>query len=575
MVIAMNKHLFEQKLFLGFVNKVTSNIVTAHVPSSRYLNKFFQDGIEFQGGLINSFIIIEGENMGFIGKVISNELPERERIDLSSQALKEKDFHPLIKIEIQSNFNYNDFSFEKSIKDYPNVGSKVYIAREEAVNAYLQQIEVKKYNLKTKDFSHLVNNINSPVNISFQTLFGRHAAVVGTTGSGKSWTTTNLLENMVNGNQNVILLDATGEYRKIAEGLGDKAKIIKLGTSHHINYKKLSLDDLFYLVKPSPNSQAPKLKEAIKTLKLLNCAEQELKDLNQIETHTNGYKLVNLAGFKREPFLQIKNRHANHISLDNLDFDIRALAEQVEKECVYESGFSGNKDKFGDKDDRSLGFCATLVTRIKSFATDSVYSKIFNFEGNNDSEEVFQVINEFKDHPSHLLYINLSELPFTFNTREVVANALAKRLLNLARNNKFKENPLLFMVDEAHQFLNKSVSNDYEDFKLEAFDHIAKEGRKYGLFLCITTQLPRDLPTGTLSQIGTFIVHRLINQRDKEIINNSLPSSNRETVNYLSELGQGEIILSSSEIKQPLILKVIEPGVLPDSETPLFNNGLD
>jgi DNA helicase HerA-like ATPase len=145
-------------------------------------------------------------------------------------------------------------------------------------------------------------------------------------------------------------------------------------------------------------------------------------------------------------------------------------------------------------------------------------------------------------------------------------------MLSFARQGKFKTHPIVMIIDEAHQFLNKTVSSDYESFKLEAFDLIAKEGRKYGLFLCITTQRPRDIPSGTLSQFGTFIVHRLINQKDKEIIHDALPSANKDIIYYLPELGEGEIILSSTDIKVPLLLKVKEPYISPDSVTPVFKD---
>lgn len=87
--------------------------------------------------------------------------------------------------------------------------------------------------------------------------------------------------------------------------------------------------------------------------------------------------------------------------------------------------------------------------------------------------------------------------------------------MNLARNNQFKEQPIVLFLDEAHQFLNKSVVDNYfASSSLSAFDQIAKECRKYGLFLCLATQMPRDIPIGTLSQIGTFIIHRLINYNE-------------------------------------------------------------
>lgn len=314
--------MFDQRMFLGFVNKVTTNIVTAHIPSSKYINKFFLHGEEFHGGLINNFVIIEGENIGFIGKIVSNEIPEKERLEFSAAALKEKDFHPLIKIEIQSIFNYSDMKFSKSISDYPNLGAKVYIARDEIIERYLDQIEIKRYKLKTTNFANLLNYKNQMVNVSFQSLFNRHTAIVGTTGSGKSWTTANLIENLVDKRQKVILLDATGEYINLAKKL-DKVVKVNLGSDHHLNYKLLGIEDLFYLVKPSAHSQLPKLKEAIKSLKLLEIVEQEINDY--IETITNDVKVVNKNNKPKEPFQRVALQNIHEISKDNLNFNILGL----------------------------------------------------------------------------------------------------------------------------------------------------------------------------------------------------------------------------------------------------------
>jgi len=76
----------------------------------------------------------------------------------------------------------------------------------------------------------------------------------------------------------------------------------------------------------------------------------------------------------------------------------------------------------------------------------------------------------------------------------------------------FIKKPLIIFIDEAHLFLNKVIKDEYSiEVELNSFERIAKECRKYGLYLCISTQRPRDIPEGILSQMGTFIVHRLIN----------------------------------------------------------------
>ena len=264
------KRIFAQELFLGFVSKVTTEGLNVHIPSSERITKFLHLGDDFHGGIINSYVVIEGEKCGFIGKVISTEIPEKERLQLSELAISEKDLHPLVKIEIQTLFDYYGLEFNKSISDYPNVGAKVYHARKELIDQFINNLEVsdKSYSVKTTNFATLLNNSDVRVDVSLQSLLSRHFAILGTTGGGKSWTTAKLVESLVENNQKIILLDATGEYSSITNPLVEKGKSesIVLSKTHSIPYKQLTLEDLFFLTEPSEKSQKPKMFEAIRTL---------------------------------------------------------------------------------------------------------------------------------------------------------------------------------------------------------------------------------------------------------------------------------------------------------------------
>ena len=128
-------------------------------------------------------------------------------------------------------------------------------------------------------------------------------------------------------------------------------------------------------------------------------------------------------------------------------------------------------------------------------------------------------------------------------------------------------------IDEAHQFLNKRISADDDtSFYLQNIDNIAKECRKYGLFLCLATQMPRDIPIGTLSQMGTFIVHRLINEQDKKSIENASSSANKNVLSFLPSLGEGEALLIGVDFPMPLMIKMNEPIKKPNSNTPTLKN---
>src|SRR5699024_2152633 len=119
---------------------------------------------------------------------------------------------------------------------------------------YLQEIEMNREPLKTIDFSELISpNIHSQIDFSLQSLFGRHAAIIGSTGSGKSWTTSSLISNLIENGQKAILIDATGEYANLAdEYCNENTNKIILGDTHILSYKNFTIQDLFYLLKPAP-----------------------------------------------------------------------------------------------------------------------------------------------------------------------------------------------------------------------------------------------------------------------------------------------------------------------------------
>lgn len=201
----------------------------------------------------------------------------------------------------------------------------------------------------------------------------------------------------------------------------------------------------------------------------------------------------------------------------------------------------------------------------------SEYNKIFGFRRASieGAKDLKLGIEEFLKGDKSILRLDFSKVSFDYQVREILVNAIGSYLLNDARKGIYKENPIVVFVDEAHQFLNKSIADEYFSAKpLDAFEQISKEARKYGLFLCIATQMPRDIPLGTLSQMGTFLVHRLINEQDKKAVECTASAANRNILSFLPILGEGEALIVGVDFPMPLIVKINAPTKKPDSRTP-------
>jgi ABC-type dipeptide/oligopeptide/nickel transport system ATPase component len=581
---------FNHTHFIGYINQVTPQFVKIHFPSSVLMKSFSFYGEQLKGGLVGNYVVIEGEQFGFLGKILELNLPEKERLELSEKSFNTKEFHPTGKIEILLSFEiFNPSKVDNGLNSLPVIGAKVFICSSEFIKNYFKGFGVKEEHKKgapTIDFGHLTYDKSTLIELSQQALFGRHCAIVGTTGGGKSYTISKLIEGVTNNGTKTIVIDSTGEYNSFDdEDFSEESA--KLSIDSFFHYTNLAISDLFVLLRPSKQVQAPKLMEAIRSLKILRVIEKNIDGdfINKTDGNTYSIKIdeklrediiikdntIIKSGNLMRPYNRVYNQFIEEIESIKSNFDIKSLSNQIVNECIYDVDFD-NKKKWGRRNENHLNNCVSLILRINNLVNNSKFDSLFGFsKQKSDKGELIKKINSFIDQDKKLLRINFEFVGFDYQAREILSNAIGKYLLEEARINRFKENPLIFFIDEAHQFLNKKVKDEYfESTDLNSIDSIAKECRKYGLFLCIATQMPRDIPNGTLSQMGTFISHRLINYQDKEAVANACSTASRDTLAFLPVLGAGEAILMGVDFPMPVILKVKKPIITPNSSTPLF-----
>lgn len=559
---------FRHEYFLGYINQVLPQYVKVHFPSSVLLNGFTHYGKEFNGGLVGSFVVIEGSNYGFLGRITELLLPESERLSLSEKAFQTSEFHPSGKIEILLSFDlYDPLTVKKGLTTYPNIGAKVFVSSGDLVQEYMSRFGIKnEENTTAVNLGHLVSSPNIAVKVNLQSIFGRHCAVVGTTGGGKSFTVSKLIEALIKTGNKAILIDATGEYNGKYDGL----KNINIGDGESVfHYSQLTIDDLFFMLKPSPRTQTPKLMEAIRSLKIASlCEGENLKfDGKEIPVESG---LIKKKGCNKKPYEVFYFRNIGVIENGMADFDFSKLTRQLNEECVWDNGTT-----WGDISQNDVSYCVSLISRVNNLGNTPELNQVFGFQEEKKENDITDLINNFisvDNKDDKLLRLNLKDVKYDFQVRETLVKAIGKYLLNKARNRDFENSPVVVLVDEAHQFLNKSIKDEYFESKpLDAFDSIAKECRKYGLFLCIATQMPRDIPKGTLSQMGTFIVHRLINFNDKEAISSACSTANKNTLDFLPILGEGEAVVTGVDFPMPIIMKFEKPIEEPNSGTPKLN----
>jgi len=528
--------LFDKTDFLGYVYEIDAQYINFYMPSSLVNAK------------VGGFIVIEGQECGFLARITKMNLHERENKIIEDSCAS---VPVLCKGELLLVFDRKNPSIaQKTVFIYPKIGEKVFCCADEQIQKYVESFGKKDEKEPCVPLGSLIASGSVKCNVSLNALFKRHCAVVGTTGGGKSWTVAKLMECLsANSDAKIILFDASGEYNNL-----QKTKTYVLGEDSYFPYQKLLISDLFILLRPEGESQKPVLLESIRSLKIA-------RFLQKAAIFKKAYN-------SRQEYNALYEKYIGEIEDNTCNFDIMHLIAQIKEECVLHFA-----DAWGASDPKLYDLQASLINKIANMINTDIFNKLFGFKNLPANHiSIIDAVKTFLEpnqKENKILRINLETVSSLFSAKEILANAIGSYFLDKARTGEFRKNPVILIIDEAHQFLNRKANIDNSQYQpLEAFDLIAKECRKYGLFICLATQMPRDIPEGSLSQIGTFIIHRLINEQDKTIIENAAASAGSDILSFLPSLGEGEALLIGADFQMPLLVKIDKPQNPPNSVTP-------
>ena len=557
-------HPFDDHRYMGTVTQVGPSSVRANLPKAGDSGSRLHHGHRIAAGEVREFVVIECDELAIFGRVLDVRLPEKERLTVEP-ALGGKDgVHPVGTIQLLATIDLSRQDSLPGISRYPRIGSRIYSAHPLLVRWLITDSGKVNKNPHSVSLSIacLTDDHSVSLAISPEQLFGRHCAVLGTTGGGKSWTVARMLEEATQHNAKLILLDATGEFWRLSD---ESVTHVTLGSgpclpddAEEVSFPHSDLieSDLFALFRPSGQSQGPKLREAFRSLRLAQ------KEPTLCEPDGTLVKRTRPRG----PIEAALTKHAKYVESHRSYFDAIPLSKQIREECIWPYDRYDNS-KYGDLSNEE-GFCLPLMMRIESIIASPDYACVFDPGGNTSLSDSIDAFLEREDHC--LLRVSLQNVPFGNHAREVVANAIGRILLDKAREGEFREQPLVVFLDEAHQFLNRTIGDDHLKVELDAFGLIAKEGRKYGLTICIATQRPMDIPQDVLSQMGTLVVHRLINDRDREVVERAAGEIDRSAAEFLPTLGPGEAIIVGVDIPVPMAIQVQAPRAKPDSQGPNY-----
>jgi hypothetical protein len=121
------------------------------------------------------------------------------------------------------------------------------------------------------------------------------------------------------------------------------------------------------------------------------------------------------------------------------------------------------------------------------------------------------------------------------------------------------KNTLHFIIDEAHNILSEQSNREHEiwkDYRLEMFEEIIKEGRKFGMFLTLSSQRPADISPTIMSQLHNFFIHRLVNDKDLFLIDNTISTLDRMSKSLIPNLSKGACVVTGTAFDLPIVMQV-------------------
>ena len=386
--------------------------------------------------------------------------------------------------------------------------------------------------------------------------FQRHAAILGSTGSGKSWSVALILEKAAAlKSANLIVFDMHGEYSTLCDGENPIAQQYHIAgpgdldgsnpNSLFIPYWLLNREEMLALILDRSDDNAPnqaaRFTEHVRTLK-----EQTLQNEGKTEV--------------LETF-----------TVDSpIPYDIKPLLDKLNKDDTGTKTGASGKEVKGDWNGRLTRFIGRLKAKIDDRRCGFMFQPPEECNVYSWLEEMLMKLFAVSESQRGIKIIDFSEVPS--DILPIITGVLARLLYNIQFwMGKDARHPLTIVCDEAHLYLPvHDAAEAAEKRALEAFERIAKEGRKYGVSLLVVSQRPSDVSRTILSQCNNFLVLRLTNDQDQSVVKRLLPESMIGITDILPLLDLGEALLLGDSILLPTRIKLDKPKMAPESATRQF-----
>jgi DNA helicase HerA-like ATPase len=443
--------------------------------------------------------------------------------------------HPVFKIKVSPLGELNkEGEFTRGVRHFPTAGAELHLVSEwdlEKVFADEGGVGWKVGRLSAFD--------SVDIYLDASAFFGRHAAILGQSGSGKSWTVTSLIQAALRSmpRAHIILLDMHGEYcdkdvdGHVAKAPFQESKVRSMKARDlEFPYWLLSYGEMCELIvdKYDPN------------------ASIQLSFLRSI-----------MMRLKREA-----NKHLDlgHITVDSpVYYSFDEFVQLVVDANEETSDFGKTKSPLYGKFDQ-------LLVRINSLLNDTRYDFLLKPKKRVSTETMVGLMEDFVglgEPRASITVLDMSSVPFD------VAPLVTAQVGRLAYEFNFwnplcREFPIFLICEEAHEYIPREGLAKFDEAR-RSMERIAKNGRKYGVGICVVSQRPADVSETVLAQCSSYICLRISNPDDQAYVRSMVPDAAKGTFSALTSLSKGEAIALGEAVPMPVRFQVNLPDPPPNS----------
>jgi hypothetical protein len=589
---------------IGGVSSVEGRKVKVRVNKDKNLSHISYKGKIIKNVSVGSYVKISKGFIEIIGKV-EGEYVSKERF--FNEEYKKEEIKIVRYLDVSLFGHFDGDKFKQGIKEMPLIDNECYLLDKEEFNKLHQFFQESE---KTIKIGTLTEEPSQEIKISIKKLFASHIGIFGNTGSGKSNTLARIyheLFDQMKDNNNFIknskflIIDFNGEYatEKAVKGNKDEIitankKVYRLDTGKESGEKiPLSEKDLIdlelvsILANATDKTQKPFIRRAIDFYKRVH----ENADSSDYFKNVLRRRLIDILS------MVIKDK--SHILLDYIKIIINVSDDENVGIPEWQNKYNYFKGSGAGQITEAEIRATPIFSKIDQYAfPKNAISKLIHFlylqiifdvyYDKAQNEHIAPAINKLKSKQKDIEKIldTESDAPiFPKDVNLIVinlknSNLEIKKTLPLIISKKLydehKEShdgkSLHIIIDEAHNILSsfsERESETWKDYRLETFEEIIKEGRKFNTFLTIASQRPYDISATIISQLHNYFIHRLINDNDIKAIEKTISYLDKLSFESIPVLSVGSCFIAglASDIPVKVDIDLLPSNKQPRSET--------